>query len=154
MADLTAVAAYVYAGGFSVGVERAGFDILCHLEGDNGYGVSSARLNWPSRPMHYGPRNWPIGELRDREIDLVYSNPPCALFSPMGIVTTRGEGSWATDARLDHWCDCFGLLESVKPRAWVTESVQQAYTRGRVLIDEMTKRSLVQGYSVTHLLLD
>lgn len=152
--QLTAVGAYVYAGGFSVGVRRAGFDVLCHLEGDNGYGVSSAKLNWPELPIFFGPGSWPTSYLREQDIDFVFSNPPCAIFSPMGIVTTRGEGSWRSDPRLDHWRDCFSLLDTISPRAWCTESVHQAYRRGRDLIDEMTKLALLRGYSVTHLLLD
>lgn len=151
---LTAVGAYVYAGGFSVGVERAGFDVLCHLEGDNAYGVSTAQLNWPDRPMHYGPSRWPLQELSDRQIDLVYSNPPCAIFSMMGITTTRGQGAWRDDPRLEHWWDSVRVLETVKPRFWCLESVTQAYTRGREVIDEITKRSLMLGYSVSHIFVD
>lgn len=136
------------------GVERAGFDVLCHLEGDGGYGVSSAKLNFPNRPMHYGPKSWPMKMLAEAGIDFVMSQPPCALWSPLGAVTTRGADAWKTDDRLNHWYDSLRVLEDVAPRAWCLESVPQAYTRGRVIIDEMTKRALVRGYSVTHLLLD
>lgn len=149
--QLTAVAAYVYAGGFSVGVRRAGFDVLCHLEGDNGYGVPDAKLNWPELPIYFGPSRWPMKELSDFGVDFLYANPPCAIFSAMGIRTTRGAEGWRTDARLDHWWDSFRALEQVRPRAWALESVCQAYTTGRGVIDEMTKRALMMGYSVSHL---
>lgn len=149
----TAVGAYVYAGGFSVGVERAGFDVVAHLEGDNAYGVSSARLNWPDRPIYYGPSKWPLDALRERSIDFSYANPPCAVFSAMGIRTTRGADGWRSDPRMEHWWDSFRVLEKVRPRAWCLESVTQAYSRGREVIDEMTKRALMGGYSVTHVLL-
>lgn len=160
---LTAVACYVYAGGVMTGVERAGFEVLCHLEGDGGYGVSSARLNFPDRPMYYGPARknrvglppeWPLDDLASRNVDFVMSQPPCAIFSPLGIVTTQGADSWKGDPRLQHWFDSLGVLEKIKPRAWCLESVPQAYVRGRPVIDEMTKRALVLGYSVSHLLLD
>jgi DNA (cytosine-5)-methyltransferase 1 len=151
---LTAVGAYVYAGGFSLGVERAGFDVLCHLEGDNAYGVDSARLNWPDRPIHHGPDRWPFDELGRINVDLAFANPPCAIYSSMGIATTRGQDAWREDPRLAHWWDSFRVLERVRPRAWCLESVTNAYTKGREVIDEMTKRALLGGYSVTHLLLD
>jgi DNA (cytosine-5)-methyltransferase 1 len=151
--NLKAVGAYVYAGGFSVGVRHAGFDVLCHLEGDNGYGASSAQLNWPEMPIHVGPKNWPLKDLKG-QVDFLFANPPCALFSAMGIRSTRGADAWRTDPRLEHWTDSFDAFEEVRPRAFALESVTQAYTAGRELIDELTKRSLMGGYSVTHLLLD
>lgn len=151
---LKAIGAYVYAGGFSVGVRRAGFDVVAHLEGDGGYGVDSARLNWPDLPIHHGPAKWPLDELREAGISWAVANPPCAIFSPMGIATTQGKEAWRNDPRLAHWWDSFKVLERVRPRAWCLESVTQAYTKGREVIDEMTKRALMGGYSVTHLLLD
>lgn len=149
----TAVGAYIFAGGFTVGVKLAGYEVLAHLEGD-GYGVSSARLNWPDLPIYVGPANWPTAALRERGVDLVYSNPPCAIFSAMGIRTTRGADGWRTDPRLGCWWNAFELLGSIRPQAWALESVTQAYTTGRPLIDELTKRALLLGYSVTHLFVD
>lgn len=75
----------------------------------------------------------------------------CAIFSSMGIVTTKGEGSWIDDPRTGCWYDCFKALERISPRVAAIESVTEAYTRGKDLIDELTKRALLLGYSVTHL---
>lgn len=73
----TALGAYIFAGGFTVGVKRH-FDVLAHLEGDGGYGASSVRLNYPKLPIFYGPDRWPLDELAARPtIDLIYGNPPC-----------------------------------------------------------------------------
>jgi site-specific DNA-cytosine methylase len=152
----TAIGAYVFAGGFALGTRNAGFDVLTHLEGDGGYGVSVVKLNWPTLPVHFGPANWPIADLKKLpQVDYIFANPPCALFSAMGVRTTRGGAdAWRTDSRISCWRDCFGLVESLRPRAWALESVTQAYTAGRELVDELTKRALVMGYSVTHLLVD
>lgn len=149
----TALGAYVFAGGFSIGVESAGHEVLAHYEGKGAYGASSARLNWPDRPIHHPPAEWPVAEHRGR-VGFVYANPPCAIFSSMGIATTRGEDAWRDDPRTECWYDCFSLLEGLRPGALAVESVTQAYTTGRELIDELTKRALLLGYSVTHLLLD
>lgn len=154
MSNLTAVAAYVYAGGFTLGLERAGYDVVAQLEGDGGYGADSAKLNWPERDIRFGPSNWNLDSLKGWTIDLAVANPPCAIFSCMGIATTRGTDAWRTDPRLQHWWDSFSLLSELRPRAWALESVTNGYTKGREVVDEMTKKALTGGYSVTHLLLD
>lgn len=153
---MKALGAYIFAGGFTVGVKRAGYEVLAHLEGGD-YGVKSARGNWPDLPIHVGADFWPIEVLKAENpegIDFVYCNPPCAVFSAMGIRTTQGPDAWRTDPRTDCWHKAFALIEKLKPRAWACESVPQAYTTGREMIDEMTKKALLQGYSVTHLLVD
>ena len=49
----TAVGMHIFAGGFSVGVQQAGFEVACHLE-TSAYGVQTARDNlkipvfWPA----------------------------------------------------------------------------------------------------------
>lgn len=146
-----AVGAYIFAGAFTIGVREAGFEVEAHLEG-NSYGVDSARANFPGLPVFVG--DWPIEDLAANPPDLVYCNPPCALFSTMGRATTRGPGSWRNDERLQCWKDCFLLLERVRPRALAIESVTQAYGTGREFIDELTRWALAYGYCVTHLLLD
>jgi len=153
-----ALGAYVFAGGFTVGVKRH-FDVVAHLEGTPPYGARTVRANWPEMPIHPGPDKWPVGEFDrlvrgDDPIEFVYCNPPCAVFSSMGIVTTRGKDSWRTDPRTQCWHDSFGLLTKIRPRALVIESVCQAYTRGREMIDDMTRSALTMGYSVTHLMHD
>lgn len=146
----TALGVHIFAGGFTVGVKAAGFDVLAHLE-DSGYGSPSARMNWPEMPIHVGGTDaWPLDSLRGR-VDLVYCNPPCAVFSPMGIVTTRGEGAWRTDPRLGCWYSAFDVLPATEPAVWACESVPQVYTRGREMIDELTRRALSLNYSVVHL---
>lgn len=150
---MRAVGAYIFAGGFTIGVKEH-FDVLAHLEGDKPYGADSAKLNWPDLPVYFGPSRWPVDRWCDPPLDFFYTNPPCAVFSPMGIVTTRGKEAWRADPRLSCWYHSFSVLERIKPRAWVLESVPQAYTVGRPVIDELTKRALLLGYSVTHLFID
>lgn len=148
----TAVGVHIFAGGFTAGLKRAGFNILCHLEGGN-YGVASAKLNWPRMPIHVGEESWPLDELAGR-VDLVYGNPPCAPWSSAGISTTRGRDAWREDPRTDCWKQCFTVLEEVRPRAIAVESVTQAYSKGREMIDDFTETALGLGYSVKHVLMD
>lgn len=149
---LTALGVHVFAGGFTCGVKRSGFGVLGHLE-DAGYGVSTARLNWPDLDVRVGEENWRAGEFTGR-VDFLYSNPPCAIFSTTGIAVTRGPGAWREDPRLGCWHRAFGVFEVVRPKIFALESVCQAYTKGREVIDEFTGRAVDLGYSVRHVLTD
>jgi len=148
----TALAAFVFAGGFTAGVKAAGFDVLAHFEGSD-YGVSSALLNFPDMPIHYGFDQWPMEEYAGK-VDFLYCNPPCAIWSSMGIATTRGKDAWRTDPRTECWHNVFRVFEVIQPAVFAVESVCQAYTTGRSLMDDLTRRAIAMGYSVTHLLVD
>ena len=149
---MRALGSFIFAGGFTVGVKKH-FDVVAHFEG-NDYGVSTARLNFPDLPIFYGSEKWPHADYRDR-VDFVYCNPPCAPFSAAGIRTTRGGAdAWRADPRVGCWLDAFSLIEKLRPRAWASESVTQIYTAGRDLIDDLTRKALLQGYSVSHVLID
>ena len=63
-------------------------------------------------------------------------------------------GSWREDGRVDCTRKHFDLLERLRPRAWVWESVTQAFTDGREFVEELTLRALELGYAVTYLLHD
>lgn len=149
-----AVGCHIFAGGFTVGVQAAGFDVLCHLEGKPAYGAEVVRLNFPSLPIHEGFDAWPVDELVDGpEIDLVYGNPPCAAWSgnnPNSYVVD----AWKTDPRVNCTREHFSLLKRLRPKVWMWESVTQAPIKGRELVDELTAEALALGYSVTEVLHD
>lgn len=154
-----ALGVYIFQGAFTEGVKQH-FDVAGHLEGGD-YGIETARLNNPKGfPIRYPETEWDVDRAFERkdnlahDVDFLYGNPPCAIFSPMGIVTTKGATSWKEDPRLNCWKQLFRLLGEVKPKVWALESVCQAYTRGREIVDEFTLGALEQGYSVTHMLLD
>lgn len=153
-----AVGAYIFAGGFTVGVRRAGFDVLAHLE-DGDFGVASSRLNHPGVRVYQDPGAWPLASLARESPDLVYCNPPCSVFSLAGYSPRYGSGSAQSDKwRSDPLTDCFrrscGLAESLSPRVLAVESVQQAFTRGHDLVWGAARRFVELGYSVDFVLLD
>lgn len=149
---LTAVGCHIFAGGFTVGVRQAGFDVLCHLENTE-YGVATAKANFPDLPIYVGEDSWPLANLAGK-VDFIYCNPPCAPWSMMGPRTTRGSGAWRDDPRLSWWRQAVRLLTSLRPSVWACESVTQIYSTGREFVDEMTLAAMEASYSVTHLLLD
>jgi len=150
---MRAVGCYIFGGGFSLGVRRE-MDVICHLEGDDGYGVASVRRNQPDIPIFFGPSRWPIAELRAIAPDFVYGNPPCAAWSPIGRVINYGssEDQWRSDPRVDCVREVFGLLEALRPTTWAWESVPQAFTRGRTLVDELSRDATRLGYAVDYVL--
>jgi len=91
----SAVGAYIFAGGFTLGVKRAGFDVQCHLE-ESDYGVATARKNFPGLPIHYPPDRWPLDEISQSPVDWVYGNPPCLA----GYTNVLTESGWRTIASL------------------------------------------------------
>lgn len=145
-----ALGAYVFGGGFTEGVRRH-FDVLAHFE-DDGYGVRTARANFPKMPIFVGPDSWPRKDYRG--VPFVYGNPPCAAWSALNGKRTQAEQSWEQDARVDCTRRHFGLLEDLRPTVWVWESVDRAFTTGRPFVDGLAARAVALGYSVTHLRFD
>jgi DNA (cytosine-5)-methyltransferase 1 len=149
---MTALGYAIFAGGFTVGVSRV-FDVVAHLE-ETKYGVATVRRNFPNLPVYVGKDSWPIAQLKaGPQLDMIYGNPPCAPWSQAGRSTVQG-ADWRLDPRLSCVYDHFNLLETLRPRSWVWESVVPAFVKGRELVDELTLRALAMGYSVTYLLHD
>ena len=143
----TALGVYVFAGGFSLGVERH-LTVRAHLE-DGPYGVATVKLNRPW-PIYTDPRTWPLRDYRG--VDLVYCNPPCAAWSQAG---TRGSGEkdrWRTDARVGCVENCFQVFRELRPAVWLWESVPRALTNGRDMVHRLAGECLTRGYAVTFLL--
>lgn len=150
---LTAVGAYVFAGGFTVGVKAAGFDVLCHLEDDPPYGAEVVRKNFPGLPIHAGYDAWPVDYFAGRDVDFVYGNPPCAAWSGNNP-RSHVDGSWKTDPRVSCTRRHFSLLAALSPKVWAWESVTQAPDKGKELVDELSDEAITNGYSVTQLFHD
>lgn len=146
---LKAVGAFIFAGGFTLGV-REHFNVLAHLEG-NGHGVETARHNFPDLPIYVGADNWPRESLADEGVDLVYTNPPCAAWSQ---ANGKSGTHWRGDDRVDCTRLCFTLLRDLRPRVWVWESVRGAFTKGREFVNELAEQAHDLGYAVTFLYLD
>lgn len=155
MSRPTALGAYIFSGGFSLGVQDH-FDIIGHLE-DGPYGVETAReaqrqgfFKKPF-PIFHDAGRWPWERYVD-EVDFLYGNPPCAAWSPLGPRAQRGIDSWKSDDRVDCTRGHFNLWELIRPRVWAWESVPQAYSQGRPLVDYLTKRAVSRGYAVDYVL--
>lgn len=154
MSNFTALGAYIFAGGFTEGVKKH-FTVLGHLE-EGPYGVPSAKLNFPDLEILVGQDNWGplLKKAKRARVDFVYGNPPCAAWSALNGKKTKAGESWRTDERIHCTLRHFTLLEELKPKVWVWESVDRAFSTGRPFVDDLAVRAHELGYAVTHLRFD
>jgi DNA (cytosine-5)-methyltransferase 1 len=154
-----ALGCYIFAGGFTVGVKRAGFDVVGHLE-DGPFGVATSKLNHPelADKVWTDPERWPLDQMKDEGIDFVYGNPPCAPWSQAGMSPTQKRGVadnwWEHDPRVGCVYQMFDVLEKVRPKVWAWESVARAAVAGRPLIDSLAARAAALGYACSIVLLN
>jgi site-specific DNA-cytosine methylase len=141
---LTAMGVYVFAGGFSLGVEKAGFKVCGHLEGDN-FGVKVATQRWPVCVLP--PAHWLKG-VADTMLasgsvpDLIHMNPPCSAYAKNGL---RG-GLSDPIMKCVEMCVDFGLR--MQPKAFVWELVPGIYDRDPQYLHNYAKRCAEHGYEV------
>lgn len=147
----TAVGAYIFAGGFTLGV-RHHFDVMAHLE-ESMYGVRTSMRANPNIAVHVGEDTWPLDDYRGRT-DFLYCNPPCAPFSQAGATMRGGNDAWKKDPRLRCWRNCFVAFEAIRPRVFAIESVVRAMTAARSFVDELAQTAAELGYCTTHVLVD
>ena len=148
--QLTAIGSYIFAGGFTIGVEES-FKVLAHMEGGP-YGVKTFKLNRPEIPVYQLPTPWPWEQYKG--VNFIYANPPCSPFSVAGRSIYYGKDNWRTDPRMACHDHCFELAYNLNPDAYCVESVPAAFTRGRELFDRRAEEAMSSGYAVTHLLED
>ena len=146
-----AIGAYIFAGGFSLGV-REHFDVACVLE-ETKYGVATAARNMPEIPHRVGVDAWRVGELAREPCDLIYGNPPCASWSNAGAATKHGR-DWRSSPLVACTERHFSLMEELRPTFWAWESVQRAWQLGEDFVRALALRARDLGYSTTILLHD
>lgn len=150
MAKPTALGAYTFGGGFTLGVQKY-FKVQAHFEEDN-YGVRTAKLNFPKMPIYVGPEEWPRDEFYG--VDFVYGNPPCAAWSALGKTIGGGSRWWENDPRVNCSRIHMSLVPSIEPKVWAWESVYRAWGTGRDFIEDMAEYLMTNGYHVYFVLHD
>lgn len=140
---MRAVGAYVYAGGFSIGVTKV-INVVAHLEDSKPYGRDVIDLNrdeyWHDMPVW--PYPWP-----KIEGDLLYGNPPCAPFSNNNVKSFIA-GSYANDPRISCWYNLVEYGIKYKFNFIAVETVPQVYSKGPEFLEEMMARVNDAGYHV------
>lgn len=136
----------MFAGGFTMGVKRV-MPVECQLEA-HGFGVETAEQVAGVPVVNDENAQWPRVEAQ-----IAFGNPRCTGFSTI----TAGYGDDTHGAWAKQTCDIHQLVDYAVGHydAIIWESVQQAYTVGRPLIDYLVKEKFApKGYRVAHLFIN
>lgn len=141
----TAIDCQSFAGGFSLGVVQAGFNLIAKREYPGGFGspamLANRHLLGDFEFQEAEPDQW-----EPRPADLVFGNPPCSGFSSRGTVVWYKDEHGvrrSKDIRSENSSinDCMYALvryaARCNPQVIVFESVQGAFTRGRDLMQDL-----------------
>lgn len=128
-----------FAGGMTLGVTGAGFELVGKRELPGGFGVpgvlANQRLLVGDRVLEYQEGPW--DEWEPEDVELVFGNPPCSAFSQL----TSDPRLRGPDAPIN---DCMRALMDFAarcaPPVIVMESVQAAYKKGHALMMALRER--------------
>lgn len=136
------------AGGMSLGIEQAGFDVIVSVDRD-GYHTTTHHRNFPyGKSLCSSITDLTPESIRSeigvhREVDLVFGGPPCQGFSQMGI----GDISDLRNTLVDEFAR---MIIGLKPRAFLMENVTGMLQKGkRRILDGFLLKMESQGYRIT-----
>jgi DNA (cytosine-5)-methyltransferase 1 len=144
-----AVDLFCGAGGMSLGMERAGFDIVFAIDYD-GYHVAAHERNFPYGKTKCGSVQDLTGESirlqagidKSTDVDLVFGGPPCQGFSAMGL---RDAG----DPRNTLIFQFARIVDELRPKAFVMENVTGLNMGSTQPIFEAFLNAVSRNYTVT-----
>ena len=152
----------IYGGGFTLGVMKH-FEVIGQWEEIKlGYRTFDMNFQGIYRPLNLS--EWPVKETRGK-VDLIYANPPCVPWSSASIggkrtgqINERVGGK----TREDRFRDPLLMLTKttmeaaleIRPKIFVSESVENAYNVGVSHYEPYKKAWLRLGYAVTYFLTD
>ena len=143
---LTAIDLFCGAGGLTLGLKRAGFNVVAGIE-LNAEIAKTYKANHPTTKLL-------IKDVREisgkeileltglKEIDLVAGCPPCQGFTTL---TTKYHRK---DPRNDLVLEMARLIEEMMPKIVMMENVPGLTSRGKPLLDEFVERLESLGYLV------
>lgn len=161
--DYTSIELFAGAGGFTLGLEEAGFHCLGAIEVDP-VASSTFTRNFGDRPASFlGPD---IGDVRKidakavmkrlhrtgvSELDLLVAGAPCQGFSRVGRAKldsiNSGPGSFALDDRNGLYVHAVRILHELRPRFFVFENVSGIlHLRGRNVAEDVCDAVTEAGY--------
>lgn len=142
-----ALGIHVFAGGFTLGVQKV-HEVKTHLE-THGFALDTAQKVTGAQCINCEAKDWP-----HVKADWVFGNPRCTGFSC--ITSGYGEethGAWAKQTRDIHELMEYSVKHDYPVICW--ESVQQAYSTGRELLDYIRDHWCVpNGYRIAHLFIN
>ena len=145
---LTAVDLFCGAGGLSLGLRNAGYDVIAGVEINKEIGKTYASNHPNTKLIADDIRNVKGDDLialsNMRGIDLVAGCPPCQGFSSL---TSKYKKE---DARNSLILEMARLIEEIRPKMIMLENVPGIMNRGKSLLDQFISRIENMGYMVNH----
>nr|WP_256489600.1 DNA (cytosine-5-)-methyltransferase [Pleionea sp. CnH1-48] len=113
-------------GGFALGLERAGLEIVGFCEVDE-HAINVLKRHWPETPIYNDIRYLDVGMLKD--VDVICGGFPCQDISK---ANTKGKGLHGTKSGL--WFEFFRVIKEVKPKHVLIENSANLRHRGLATI--------------------
>lgn len=135
----------IFAGGFSLGMEEAGIDVVGHFElpGGMALGVNASRQRWPVHVAELDGWKAAARSLPTKP-DIIYANPPCVAYAGTG----KHEGTG--DERMCYVRYCaYEMAMEIQPTIWAWELVPGIFDKDRQWLDAMSFRAAKLGYECT-----
>jgi len=122
---MKAVSLFSGAGGFHMGIEDAGFDVLVASDIER-VAMETHKLNWPGKPfllkdIRKLSAQSILEQTKYKGIDLVFGGPPCQGFSTLG-------DKLSADPRNDLFEAYARIIKSLNPKCFIMENVKSLKT--------------------------
>ena len=149
--ELTAVNAFIFAGSFSIGVMKAGFNLKKVLEiADNQPETNAFYFikNYPNIPVIL-PSEWEndeyLNKLKNENIDLMCCNCPCSSLSTINRnASVEGKNNV-------HFYRLFNVFEKMQPKVFVIENAPTLIKLGfPILKDMVNKLNHLYNFTIIH----
>ena len=141
----------IYGGGFTLGVLKH-FEVLGQWEEIN-LGKRTFDMNFKGLPRPLNLSDWPVKDYVDK-VDFVYANPPCAPWSSANMHVGKTNESRFFDKRLELTRHTYETAIKLRPKIFISESVEAGYNIGASHYDQYTEMWLKAGYAVTFFMSD
>lgn len=144
MGKLTCIDAFCGAGGMSLGLQQAGFDVRLAFDfNEEALATHEANLGGRAELLDAtkvtGADLLALANLHAGELDLLVGGPPCQGFS------RQTKGAHLGDERNRLVLEFMRLVDQLKPRAFLLENVPLlAGVRGRHLLDQFSELDTYQ----------
>lgn len=140
---LKAIGINIYGGGFTLGVQKH-FEVLGQWE-EIKLGMKTFDLNFKGiyRPLELS--QWPV-EAYAEAVDFVYANSPCVPWSTAIGLKGATVHNRQFDKRLELTVHTMEAALELKPRVFISESVENGYNIGKGYYEQFKERWMEEGY--------
>lgn len=125
-----------FAGGFDLGAEQAGLSMIHKVEQVGGFGLGNVTGNRHMFSQNFSTQACVPASWEPLHAEVLIGNPPCSGFSPLTVKTFRGMNSPVNSCM---WA-FVDYAARIRPYVAVFESVQQAYSGGRELMQALREK--------------